>query len=113
MSRAGNQKFNPQIIPQLFSNRLRGFILIGPPAQNSTDQFGWTLVMHSYSYQKSSIFNALDRAAALGVNTFLFRDNRFYFNVALDRRHQSGDCYVAVRSLVAGPVVQKCGISIN
>jgi sugar phosphate isomerase/epimerase len=33
----------------------------------SADQLGWQLAVHSYTFQKFSIFDAIDKAAALGV----------------------------------------------
>ncbi len=33
----------------------------------SADQLGWQLAVHSYSFQKFSIFDAIDKTAALGV----------------------------------------------
>src|SRR5208283_298757 len=34
---------------------------------SSSDQLGWQLAMHSYTFQKFSIFDAIDKTAALGV----------------------------------------------
>jgi sugar phosphate isomerase/epimerase len=34
---------------------------------NSADQLGWQLAVHSYTFQKFSIFDAIDKTAALGV----------------------------------------------
>ncbi len=39
----------------------------GAWAQSSADKLGWQLAMHSYSYRKFSIFEAIDKTAALGV----------------------------------------------
>jgi sugar phosphate isomerase/epimerase len=36
-------------------------------AQSSADKLGWQLAVHSYSYRDFSIFDAIDRTAALGV----------------------------------------------
>ena len=40
---------------------------IGAWAQSSADKLGWQLAVHSYSYRKFSIFDAIDKTAALGV----------------------------------------------
>jgi sugar phosphate isomerase/epimerase len=38
-----------------------------PSDTSSTDKLGWQLAVHSYSYRKFSIFDAIDKTAALGV----------------------------------------------
>lgn len=35
--------------------------------QSAADQLGWTLAVHSYTFQKFSIFDAIDKTAAIGV----------------------------------------------
>jgi sugar phosphate isomerase/epimerase len=35
--------------------------------QSAADKFGWQLSIHSYSFRKFSIFDAIDKTAALGV----------------------------------------------
>ena len=47
-------------------------VCCGPKAQaaidtTSADQLGWQLAVHSYTFQKFSIFDAIDKSAALGV----------------------------------------------
>jgi len=44
-------------------------LLLPAFAQNQTpaEQLGWTLAVHSYTFQKFSIFDAIDKTAALGV----------------------------------------------
>jgi sugar phosphate isomerase/epimerase len=36
---------------------------------SSADQLGWQLAVHSYTFQKFSIFDAIDKTAALGVRS--------------------------------------------
>ena len=38
------------------------------PATSSADQLGWQLAVHSYTFRKFSIFDAIDKTAALGVH---------------------------------------------
>jgi L-ribulose-5-phosphate 3-epimerase len=38
-----------------------------PADTSSADKLGWQLAVHSYSYRKFSIFDAIDKTAALGV----------------------------------------------
>jgi len=71
MNPVGNPKFNHMkkitllAVATLFS--------IGAWAQVSTnntasaDKLGWKLAVHSYTFQKFSIFDAIDKTAALGV----------------------------------------------
>jgi len=44
-------------------------LLLPASAQNQSpaDQLGWTLAVHSYTFQKFSIFEAIDKTAAVGV----------------------------------------------
>jgi sugar phosphate isomerase/epimerase len=44
-------------------------LLMPAAAQNQTpaEQLGWTLAVHSYTFQKFSIFDAIDKTAAVGV----------------------------------------------
>src|SRR5258708_7179554 len=35
--------------------------------QSAAEQLGWTLAVHSYTFQKFSIFDAIDKTAAIGV----------------------------------------------
>src|SRR5271170_8069644 len=47
-------------------------LLAGAGAQTqvdtrAADQLGWQLAVHSYTFQKFSIFDAIDKTAALGV----------------------------------------------
>lgn len=44
-------------------------LLIPASAQNQSpaEQLGWTLTVHSYTFQKFSIFEAIDKTAAVGV----------------------------------------------
>jgi sugar phosphate isomerase/epimerase len=37
------------------------------PSQSPAEQLGWTLAVHSYTFQKFSIFEAIDKTAAVGV----------------------------------------------
>lgn len=37
------------------------------PPQSSADKLGWQLAVHSYTFQKFSIFEAIDKTAALGL----------------------------------------------
>ena len=38
-----------------------------PSDTSSADKLGWQLAVHSYSYRKFSIYDAIDKTAALGV----------------------------------------------
>src|SRR6266705_1680417 len=38
-----------------------------PSDTSAADQLGWQLAVHSYTFQKFTIFNAIDKTAALGV----------------------------------------------
>jgi len=44
-------------------------IFLPAPAQNRSpaEQLGWTLAVHSYTFQKFSIFEAIDKTAAAGI----------------------------------------------
>ncbi len=44
-------------------------LLLPASAQNQspTEQLGWTLAVHSYTFQKFSIFEAIDKTAAVGI----------------------------------------------
>jgi sugar phosphate isomerase/epimerase len=44
-------------------------LLMSASAQNQSpaEQLGWTLAVHSYTFQKFSIFEAIDKTAAVGV----------------------------------------------
>ncbi|HVU27589.1 MAG TPA: sugar phosphate isomerase/epimerase [Verrucomicrobiae bacterium] len=42
-------------------------ISLGAFAQTSADKLGWKLAIHSYTFQKFSIFDAIDMTKALGV----------------------------------------------
>ena len=44
-------------------------LMLPASAQNASpaEQLGWTLAIHSYTFQKFSIFEAIDKTAALGV----------------------------------------------
>src|SRR5215813_6874235 len=35
--------------------------------KSAADKLGWQLAIHSYTFQKYSIFDAIDKSAALGV----------------------------------------------
>ena len=35
--------------------------------QSAAEQLGWTLAVHSYTFQKFSIFDAIDKTAAIGI----------------------------------------------
>jgi sugar phosphate isomerase/epimerase len=39
----------------------------GPTPTPSADKLGWQLAIHSYTFQKFSIFDAIDKTAALGI----------------------------------------------
>jgi sugar phosphate isomerase/epimerase len=39
-----------------------------PVNHSSADQFNWQLAVHSYTFQKFSIFDAIDKTAALGLD---------------------------------------------
>jgi sugar phosphate isomerase/epimerase len=39
-----------------------------PPAASSADKLGWQLAVHSYTFQKFPIFEAINQTAALGVH---------------------------------------------
>ncbi len=41
--------------------------LIHAQEQSAADKLGWQLAIHSYTFQKFSIFDAIDKSAALGV----------------------------------------------
>lgn len=41
--------------------------LIHAQEQSAADKLGWQLAVHSYTFQKFSIFDAIDKSAALGV----------------------------------------------
>ena len=46
------------------------FALVLPAAdqkQSAAEQLGWTLAVHSYTFQKFSIYDAIDKTAAVGV----------------------------------------------
>jgi sugar phosphate isomerase/epimerase len=58
---------------KLFSLAAATCLAIGTQAQtptttSSTDQLGWQLAVHSYTFRKFSIFDAIDKTAALGVH---------------------------------------------
>jgi sugar phosphate isomerase/epimerase len=36
-------------------------------SQSAAEQLGWTLTIHSYTFQKFSIFDAMDKTAAIGI----------------------------------------------
>jgi sugar phosphate isomerase/epimerase len=41
--------------------------LASAPAETAAEKLGWTLAVHSYTFQKFSIFEAIDKTAAIGV----------------------------------------------
>lgn len=55
------KKFLPLIAAILVSTLARA------DEQSPADKLGWQLAIHSYSFQKFSIFDAIDKSAALGV----------------------------------------------
>jgi sugar phosphate isomerase/epimerase len=71
MNRAGNRKFKR--VKKLISLAVAILFSLGAEAQVSTtntasaDKLGWQLAVHSYTFQKFSIFDAIDKTAALGV----------------------------------------------
>jgi L-ribulose-5-phosphate 3-epimerase len=78
MNPAGNPWFESQ--PFLPKTDMKKLLLLAAvilfsiraPAQMSSDtssagKLGWQLAVHSYSYRKFSIFDAIDKTAALGV----------------------------------------------
>ncbi len=71
MNPAGNPKFNHMKKITLLA--VAALFSIGAGAQVSTnntasaDKLGWKLAVHSYTFQKFSIFDAIDKTAALGV----------------------------------------------
>jgi sugar phosphate isomerase/epimerase len=74
MNQAGNQKFNSlhlklkHCMKKLFLLAAVTVFSIGAWAQQSSaDKLGWQLAVHSYSYRDFSIFDAIDRTAAMGV----------------------------------------------
>jgi L-ribulose-5-phosphate 3-epimerase len=73
MNPAGNPKFDSLHL-KLKSDMKKLFLLAAIAlfsmdawAQSSADKLGWQLAVHSYSYRDFSIFDAIDRTAALGV----------------------------------------------
>jgi len=77
MNTAGNRKFDseplPKIMKKIFLFTLGALFAIAVSAQVSTsdtasaDKLGWQLAVHSYTFQKFSIFDAIDKTKALGV----------------------------------------------
>ena len=80
MNPVGNQKFKLPTVPPTKPNMKKIFLLvaavlfsIATRAQVSTndtssaDRLGWKLAVHSYTFQKFTIFDAIDKTAALGV----------------------------------------------
>src|ERR1051325_1426254 len=53
----------------LISLAALAFVLPATAAQkqSAAEQLGWTLAVHSYTFQKFSIFDAIDKTAAIGV----------------------------------------------
>jgi sugar phosphate isomerase/epimerase len=78
MSPAGNRRFEQQ--PILSKIDMKKLILLAAvalastgawsqtsPETSSADKLGWQLAVHSYSFRKFTIFEAIDKTAALGV----------------------------------------------
>lgn len=38
------------------------------PAETAAQKMGWTLAVHSYTFQKFSIFDAIEKTASIGVS---------------------------------------------
>jgi sugar phosphate isomerase/epimerase len=56
-----------------------------PAATSSADQLGWQLAVHSYTFRKFSIFDAIDKTAALGIHYMSISGN-----VSLDGTNSVG-----------------------
>ncbi len=54
-------------------------------ATSSADQLGWQLAVHSYTFRKFSIFDAIDKTAALGIHSMSISGN-----VSLDGTNSIG-----------------------
>ena len=54
---------------KLIAHTLALGVLLSASAQTTSpaEQLGWTLAVHSYTFQKFSIFDAIDKTAAVGV----------------------------------------------
>ena len=54
---------------KILSSLLTFALLLSASAQtkSAAEQLGWTLAVHSYTYQKFSIFDAIDKTASMGI----------------------------------------------
>ncbi len=57
------------MMKKLIAHTLALGVLLSASAQTTSpaEQLGWTLAVHSYTFQKFSIFDAIDKTAAVGV----------------------------------------------
>jgi sugar phosphate isomerase/epimerase len=62
-----NRRFNIQLMRTFVLLAAIALFSTGAHAQASADKLGWQLAVHSYTFQKFSIFDAIDKTAALGV----------------------------------------------
>lgn len=70
MNRVGNRKFDRMKKSILLAVATLFAIRAGAQVSTNTtaaDKLGWQLAVHSYTFQKFTIFDAIDKTAALGV----------------------------------------------